>query len=100
MFLRARSSSSRRTGSEPELTTKLRGDGVEVINIDWDEVERGTNPDYIRDILARIEKLGVRSIKPRNHAGMPEIVRQLLVRLLEIEEAAEERAREPRLEDR
>jgi hypothetical protein len=64
-------------GAEPENTTELRGSGVSVISIDWDEVERGDDPQYIRDILDRIDALGVRDVSPVNHVGMPAIRRQL-----------------------
>lgn len=64
-------------GAEPENTTQLRGDGVEVINIDWDEVERGDDRTYITDILDRIEELGVVTTRPANHVGMPAVVAQL-----------------------
>ena len=64
-------------GAEPENTTQLRGNGVEVINIDWDEVERGDDKTYITNILDRIEELGVADARPRMHVGMPAVVEQL-----------------------
>ena len=64
-------------GADPETTTQLRGDGVEVISIDWDEVERGDNRSYIINILDRIEELGVGRSKPSSHVGMPAITEQL-----------------------
>lgn len=70
-------------GSEPETTTLLRGAPITVISVDWDEVENGDNPDYIAELLDRIEELGVGQIVSPMHVGMPEVVAQL-----------EERARE------
>lgn len=64
-------------GAEPENTTQLRGDGVEVISIDWDEVERGDYREYITDILERIDELGVATARPGRHVGMPAVVVQL-----------------------
>lgn len=72
-------------GAEPENTTQVRGDGVEIISIDWDEVERGDNPGYITDILDRIEELDVADTKPSQHVGMPAVVRQLRERLAEMD---------------
>lgn len=63
-------------GSDPEVTTNLRGHGVQVIHIDWDEVREG-NTAHIEDALERIEELGVGDVMPEYHVGMPEIVRQL-----------------------
>lgn len=70
-------------GSDPEVTTQLRGNAVEIVAIDWDEVERGDNRQYIRDILDRIVELGIADIKAPNHVGMPEVVEQLLQALAE-----------------
>lgn len=71
-------------GAEPETTTRLTGGEVVVVSIDWDEVERGDDPAYVRDILARIEELGVGEVAPPLHVGMPEVVRQLKARLAEL----------------
>lgn len=70
-------------GSEPEVTTVLRGAEPEVIHVDWDEVERGDNPAYITDILDQIEELGVGDLRPERHVGMPEVVAQLRATLAE-----------------
>lgn len=61
--------------------TTLRGNGVEVINIDWDNLALDANNDYaveeIDGILARIDELGVAGLKVGLHVGMPKIVEQL-----------------------
>src|SRR4051812_12526258 len=71
-------------GAEPQTTTVLRGIEPVVISIDWDEVARGDNPTYIEDILVEIAALDLDDVRPPMHVGMPEVVRQLEERLMEL----------------